>query len=38
MIPHLEICIQLCPERHGTVSMGPEEGDKNDQRAGTPVF
>jgi len=25
-------------EGHGTVGAGPEEGDKNDPRAGTPLL
>jgi len=25
-------------ERHGPVGEGPEKGDKNDQRAGTPLL
>jgi len=40
--PHLESCIQLWSpqhgEIHGPVGGGPEEGHKNDQRAGTPLL
>jgi len=34
--PHLEYCIQLW-SRHGPVGAGPEEGRKNDLRAGPPL-
>ena len=33
--PALESSAQ---ERHGPVGVGPEEGHKNDQRAGTPLL
>jgi len=35
LCPALEPSVQ---ERHGPVGVGPEEGHKNDLRAGTPLM
>jgi len=36
--PHLESCMQLWRPRHGCVGVGPEEGHKDDPRAGAPLL
>ncbi|KAK4832650.1 hypothetical protein QYF61_024678 [Mycteria americana] len=36
--PHLEYLKSSVQRRHGPCGAGPEEGHKNDQKAGTPLL